>query len=190
MRVCCPLPVAAQGAQLAQADAASAAHPLVDRNLLGGRRRVPPAPTRHLKGRGFDDGPVEKPVEAPGAREKAQDASWSATGETRGAAGNRMLTPFARRSAAIADAPETPGCLGSGLASKPSLGRLAGYDETGPAWSLPTKPMPAGDPSAARQHWCPVWLSRPGGGGPTRVRHAGQRGCGVNGLTEQAPDVL
>jgi hypothetical protein len=42
-----------------------------------------------------------------------------------------MLTPFARRSAAIADAPETPGCLGSGLASKPSLGRLAGYDETG-----------------------------------------------------------
>ena len=101
----------------------------VDRNLAW--RVSPgagsPTPTRHpFKGRGFDDDPVEKPVEAPGAREKAQGAPWPASGQTRATAGNRMLTPFARRSAGIADAPETPGCLGSGLASKPRPGRLAG----------------------------------------------------------------
>ena len=51
-----------------------------------------------------------------------QSASWESwAGAT---AGNRMLTRFARRSAAIADAPEAPGCLGSGLASKPRPGRL------------------------------------------------------------------
>jgi hypothetical protein len=43
-----------------------------DRNLLSGRRRVPgPTPTRHpFKGSGFDDGPVEQPVEGPLARER------------------------------------------------------------------------------------------------------------------------
>jgi hypothetical protein len=40
--------------------------------------------SRPASGKGFDDGPVGKPVEAPGAREKAQDASWPATGPKRG----------------------------------------------------------------------------------------------------------
>ena len=84
-----------------------------------------PTPSRHpFKGRVFDDWPRGEASRGPGAREKAQDASWPATGQTRATAGNRMLTPFDRRSAAIADAPETPGCLGSGLASKHRAARL------------------------------------------------------------------
>ena len=91
----------------------------VDRNLAW--RVSPgagsPTPTRHPF-KGFDDGPVEKRVEGPQARGRRLRMRPGAT------AGNRMLTRFARRSAAIADAPEAPGCLGSGLASKPRPGRL------------------------------------------------------------------
>jgi len=62
----------------------------------------------------------------PRVRAKAQDASWPRPAKARATGRNRTLTPFARRSAGSADAPETPGCLGSGLASKPRPGRLAG----------------------------------------------------------------
>jgi len=102
------------------------------RNLLGGRRRVPgPTPTRHRSRAGASTMVLTMALwrsqsRPPGAREKAEDASWPATGQSQGYRGKSTLTPFDRRSAAIADAPETPGCLGSGLASKPRPGRLAG----------------------------------------------------------------
>ena len=64
-----------------------------------------------------------------------------------------MLTPFARRSAAIADAPETPSCLGSGPGSILSL--------LSRAWSLDW-----GFPQGHRRSHCAGtdagWESDPG----------------------------
>jgi hypothetical protein len=83
-----------------------AAQPLTE-TLLDGRHRVPgPTPTRHpFKGSGFDDGPVEKPVRPQARERRLRMRSGPRPGKARATAGNRMLTPFARRSAAIADAP-------------------------------------------------------------------------------------
>jgi len=110
-----PLPTRAPAAtcpQLASADAASAAHPLVDRNLLGGCRRVPgPTPTRRRMALTMA---LWRSQSGPQARERRLRARpGPRAAKARATAGNRMLTPFARRSAAIADAPKTPGCLGS-----------------------------------------------------------------------------
>jgi hypothetical protein len=76
--------------------------------LLDGRRRVPgPTPTRHpFKGRGFDDGPLEKPVDAQARAGRLRMRPGPRPAKARPAARNRMLTLLARRSAAIADAPE------------------------------------------------------------------------------------
>ena len=97
-----PLPTRAPAAtcpQLASADAASAAHPLVDRNLLGGCRRVPgPTPTRRRMALTMA---LWRSQSGPQARERRLRAR---PGQSEGHRGNRVLTPFARRSAAIAGA--------------------------------------------------------------------------------------